>query len=193
MLKAIIETLLFASNRPLSVDKLKEITNEPPEEIVQVIETLNQEYEATERTFRIHELAHGFQLYTLPAYASWVSALYKDDHHPKKLTPASLETLAIIAYNQPITKSEIERLRGVDASGPITTLSERGLIRTAGHAHRLGSPLLYVTAQEFLRYFGLASLADLPKRDELQEFLRQADGLLAEGHTDGQTAAAPAD
>lgn len=176
MLKAIVETLLFASNKPLSVDKLTELTHQPLAAIVEAVAELNHDYEATERTFRIHQLANGFQLYTLPDYASWVSALFKDDHHPKKLTGASLETLAIIAYNQPITKSGIEALRGVDSSGPLSTLLERGLIRITGHAKRPGNPLLYSTAQEFLRYFGLASLADLPKREELEEFLRHADG-----------------
>lgn len=176
MLKAIVETLLFASNKPLHLERLQELIQQPKEDIVNAVEELNREYEATGRTFRIHELAHGFQLYTLPDYVSWVSALFKNDHHPKKLTAASLETLAIIAYNQPITKSGIEGLRGVDSSGPLATLLERGLIRTAGHARRPGNPLLYATTQEFLRYFGLASLADLPKREELEEFLRQADG-----------------
>lgn len=170
-LKNIIEALLFSENNPLTLSRLVEISHGAPEAIVQAIEKLNKEYETTQRTFRIEKVANGYQLYTLAEYSSWVRALYKSSYH--RLSRAALETLAIIVYNQPITRAEIEKLRGVDCTGPILTLLERKLIRIEGRARKPGGPFLYGTGKEFLRYFGLASLNDLPSKEELQSFLQR--------------------
>ena len=168
-LKLIIEALLFAENNPLTLSRLAEISEGIPEEILKSIDELNIEYEASNRTFRIEKVANGYQLYTLPEYSHWVRNLYKSSYH--RLSRPALETLAIIIYNQPVTRPEIEKLRGVDCSGPILTLLERKLVRIEGRAKKPGGPFLYGTGKEFLRYFGLASLNDLPSKDELQAFL----------------------
>ncbi|MCX7785496.1 MAG: SMC-Scp complex subunit ScpB [candidate division WOR-3 bacterium] len=170
-LKNIVEALLFAADSPLTLSKLIEITNRNAEDIMSVIEELNQEYEASKRTFRIEKVAQGFQLYTLPQYSIWVRALYKVSH--QRLSRAALETLSIIVYNQPVTRPEIEKIRGVDCTGPIVTLLERKLIRICGRAKKPGAPFLYGTSKEFLRYFGLQSLDDLPRKEELEEFLQR--------------------
>lgn len=174
ILKNIVEALLFAADSPLTMIKLSEITNRSAEDILSAIEELNQEYEASNRSFRIEKVAQGFQLYTLPQYSIWLRALYKVSHH--RLSRAALETLSIIVYNQPITRPEIEKIRGVDCTGPIVTLLERKLIRISGRAKKPGAPFLYGTSKEFLRYFGLQSLDDLPRKEELEEFLQKRNG-----------------
>ncbi len=168
-LKLIIEALLFAENNPITLSRLAEISEGMPEDILKSIDELNKEYETSNRTFRIEKVANGFQLYTLPEYSHWVRNLYKSSYH--RLSRPALETLAIIIYNQPVTRPEIEKLRGVDCSGPLLTLLERKLVRIEGRAKKPGGPFLYGTGKEFLRYFGLASLNDLPSKDELQAFL----------------------
>jgi len=170
-LKNIIEALLFSENNPLTLARLNELTNSTLEDIAKAIEELNQDYESTERSFRIEKVANGYQLYTLPAYSQWVRLLYKSSYH--RLSRPSLEIVAIIVYNQPITRHEIEKLRGVDCSGPLLTLLERKLIRIEGRAKKPGGPFLYGTGKEFLRYFGLASLNDLPSKEELSAFLQR--------------------
>jgi segregation and condensation protein B len=172
-LKNIVEALLFAENNPLMLSRLIEITNSLPEDIVKSIEELNKEYESTGRSFRIEKVANGYQLYTLPEYSQWVRTLYKSSYH--RLSRPALETLAIIIYNQPVTRPEIEKLRGVDCSGPLLTLLERKLIRIEGRARKPGGPFLYGTGKEFLRYFGLSTLNDLPSKEELQAFLLRQD------------------
>jgi segregation and condensation protein B len=170
-LNQIIEALLFAAPSPVTLSRLCEIADCAPEALNQAIEQLNREYESARRAYRIHRVAQGLQLYTLPDYAQWVRQLFKAQRS-LRLSRASLETLAIIAYRQPVTKPEIEQLRGVDSTAPILTLLERRLIVPAGRAHKPGNPFLYRTSKEFLRYFGLADLDHLPSRDELEEFLR---------------------
>ena len=183
----VIEALLFAAPAPVTLTRLCAIAGCTPEVLNDAIEQLNREYESARRTFRIHRVAQGFQLYTLPEYASWVRQLFAA-HRVSRLSRASLETLAIVAYRQPVTKPEVEQLRGVDSTAPILTLLERRLIVPAGRAHKPGNPFLYRTSKEFLRYFGLADLDHLPSRDELEEFLRsrveqaekEDEGLLSE-------------
>jgi segregation and condensation protein B len=170
MTKSIVEALLFAANAPLSLSRLAQIVGKDPLEIIQAIETLNQDYEATGRTFRIHQVSAGYQLYTQPDYGQWVRSLFEHTHRVR-LSKPSLEVLAIIAYEQPTTKPEIEKLRGIDSAGPIMTLLDRKLIQIEGRAKRPGSPFLYRTTKEFLRYFGLNDLADLPRKEDLEEFL----------------------
>jgi len=179
----IVEALLFAAPSPVSSSRLSEIAGCIPEELNQAIEQLNREYESAGRAYRIHRVAQGLQLYTLSDYAPWVRQLFKTQR-AARLSRASLETLAIVAYRQPVTKPEVEQLRGVDSTAPILTLLERRLIVLAGRAHKPGNPFLYRTSKEFLRYFGLADLDLLPSRDELEEFLRARADQAAEENRD---------
>lgn len=174
MTKQVVEALLFAAQEPLSLSRLVRIIGKDPLEIMQAIDALNQDYAATNRSFRIHQVSAGYQLYTLPEYSQWIKSLFEHTHRAR-LSKASLEVLAIIAYEQPVTRPEIERLRGVDSSGPLMTLLERRLIRIDGRAKRPGNPFLYRTTKEFLRYFGINDLSDLPSKEDLEEFLARSD------------------
>ncbi len=169
-LPSVVEAILFAADEPVPVTKLAEIAGVSPDEARAATERLNEEYEAGGRSFRVHRVAQGFQLYTRPEYAEWVRRLYSHSA-TTRLSRAATEVLAIIAYNQPVTRPDIEKLRNVDCQGPLLTLLERRLIATAGRAHRPGNPFLYRTTREFLRYFGLEKLEDLPRLEELGEFL----------------------
>lgn len=166
--KRIIEILLFVSDKPVSLDTLKSVLEEiDPADIRTMIEELNQEYGSSGRGFSIKEIAGGFQMLTDPLYSKWIAALYK--RPPDRLTGPSLETLAIVAYKQPITRTEIEAIRGVNVDGVLRTLEERNLIRTRGRMEAPGRPILYGTTNEFLQHFGLRSLEELPKLKEFQE------------------------
>lgn len=166
--KKIIEAVLFVSDKPLSIDTLKEVLKDmQPTDIRAIVENLNKEYAASGRSFSIKEIAGGFQMMTDPIYSKSISALYK--RPPDRLTGPGLETLAIIAYKQPITRSGIEAIRGVNVDGVLRTLEERALIRTRGRLEAPGRPILYGTTNEFLQLFGLKSLEDLPKLKEFQE------------------------
>jgi len=151
----VIEALLFAADAPVKLDRLAELAEVQPESARAVIDELNAKYQETGRTFRVQRVAQGFQLYTMPDYAEFVRRLYQHQY-THRLSRAALEVLAIIAYKQPVTRPEVEQLRGVDCSGPLVTLLERRLIATYGRASRPGNPFLYRTTPEFLRYFGLA-------------------------------------
>jgi segregation and condensation protein B len=168
--RRIIEALLFAADTPVPVSRLAELTGTDQDSIRSAVADLNRTYEESGRAFRINRVAQGYQLYTLPEYADWIRRLYLHQH-VLRLSRAAHEVLAVIAYRQPATKPEIEQLRGVDCSGPLLTLLERGLVVTAGRARRPGSPFLYRTTREFLRYFGLESLDDLPRMEEIGAFL----------------------
>lgn len=166
--KKIIEALLFVSDKPVSLDALKDVLKTPEStEIRAIIEELNAEYSSSGRSFSIKEIAGGFQILTDPVYSRWISALYK--RPPDKLTGPSLETLAIIAYKQPLTRSQIELIRGVNVDGVLHTLEERSFIRSRGRLEAPGRPILYGTTAEFLQHFGLKSLDELPKLKEFQE------------------------
>ena len=166
--KRIVEALIFVGEKPVSIDTLKDIVGEIEPAVVRaLIEELNAEYASSARSFQIKEIAGGFQMMTDPVYSKWIASLYK--RPPDKLTGPSLETLAIIAYRQPLTRSEIEAIRGVNVDGVLHTLEERGLIRTRGRLEAAGRPILYGTTTEFLQHFGLKSLEELPKLKEFQE------------------------
>lgn len=167
--KKIIEALLFASDRPLILDEIKDVLEEfGHQEVKELILELKNEYQNTGRSFQITEVAQGFQLSTDALYAPWLKKLYKI-HHKERLTTPSLETLAIVAYKQPITRTEIELIRGVNVDGVINTLLERNLIRITGRKEVVGRPFVYGSTREFLEYFGLNSLEDLPKLEEFVE------------------------
>ncbi|MDO8526041.1 MAG: SMC-Scp complex subunit ScpB [Candidatus Omnitrophota bacterium] len=166
--KKIIEALLFVSDKPISIDALKDVLKDVEPTLIRgIIEELNGEYSSSGRSFAIKEIAGGFQMLTDPVYSRWISALYK--RPPDRLTGPSLETLAIIAYKQPLTRSQIELIRGVNVDGVLRTLEERNLIRSRGRMEAPGRPILYGTTTEFLQHFGLKSLEELPKLKEFQE------------------------
>lgn len=166
--KRIIEALLFVSDKPISIDTLRDVVKGiEPAEVRVIIEELNAEYASSSRSFSVKEIAGGFQMMTDPVYSKWISELYK--RPADKLRGPALETLAIIAYKQPITRSEIEAIRGVNVDGVLHTLEERSLIRSKGRLDAPGRPILYGTTTEFLQHFGLKSLDELPKLKEFQE------------------------
>jgi segregation and condensation protein B len=181
----IIEALLFASDSPLSPDKIqavisakggsasvgKEITLE---EIEEIINSLNEKYRMGGHSFVIKKIAKGYQMYTLPDFAPWIKALFFHNRR-EKLSSQSLEVLAIVAYKQPIVKSDVDRLRGVNSEGPIFTLLDRKLITIVGRKPAPGRPLLYGTTQEFLTHFGLKDLDDLPRIEELEMLLKKKE------------------
>jgi len=169
-MKQIIEALLIATDVPLSVKKIEEITRLPKEQIKHFITELNNEYRSTERAFEIKEIAGGYQIYTLPDFAMWVGALHE---RKSRLSKAALETIAIIAYHQPITRPEIEKLRGVDSSWILETLLQKGLIKTCGRLPVPGRPIKYATTKEFLRYFGIKDLSELPREEDFGEQVAQ--------------------
>lgn len=173
--KHIIEALLFATDGPLSVPKLRAIIGHIDGKLLrQLVTELQQEYERDEHSFALVEVGGGFQIYTKPEYAKWVQELFRGKRSAK-LTAAALESLAIVAYKQPIIKADIEVIRGVNVEGVMATLLERNLVQVVGRDPRPGRPLLYGTTPEFLRYFGLTSLSDLPRIEELEEYLKSKE------------------
>ncbi|MEN6386999.1 MAG: SMC-Scp complex subunit ScpB [Phycisphaerales bacterium] len=169
-IESVIEAILFATDEPLSVDRLVNIAqfNGGAKQIKKCIETLNQQYVETKRSFRIEEIAGGFQMMTLPEYNNWLKNMLKQ-RSDNKLSPAALETLAIIAYKQPIIRADIEAIRGVACGEIVRTLMYKGLVKIAGKAEILGRPLLYGTTKKFLQVFGLSDLKDLPKAEDLKQ------------------------
>ena len=166
--RRIVEALLFVSDKPVSIDALRDVLKDvEPTQVRGIIEELNKEYASSGRSFSIKEIAGGFQMLTDPVYSRWIAALYK--RPSDRLTGPSLETLAIIAYKQPLTRSDIEAIRGVSVDGVIHTLEERNFIKTKGRLDAPGRPILYGTTNEFLQHFGLRSLDELPKLKEFQE------------------------
>lgn len=162
-LKKIVETLLFVSSEPLKAEQITKITEVDKEEIKQVIEELRQEY--LTRALQIKEIAEGYLLTTREEYAPWVKELYREKT-TLKLSNAALETLSIIAYKQPISRAEIEEIRGVEVIAVLETLLERNLIHICGRKETIGRPLLYGTTDKFLKHFGLKSLAEIPPLEE---------------------------
>jgi segregation and condensation protein B len=140
--------------------------------IKDAIRLLNNQYEETGRVFHIIEIAGGYQFATKPDVAVYVSRLYKDRSR-RRLSGAALETLSIVAYKQPVSKSDIENIRGVNCDEVIKSLLEKNLITITGRAESVGRPLLYGTTQDFLRHFGLGSMRDLPKPREIEELLKE--------------------
>ncbi len=167
-IKRVLEALLLVSEKPLLIEQAREVLGAgvEPSDIRRLLTTLAQEYTDTGRGIRVVEVAEGFQLVTDPEVASFVTKLTKRVR-TVRLTKPSLETLAIIAYRQPITRAEIEQIRGVDVSGVLDTLLRVGVTRVAGRKEAVGRPLLYGTTREFLDHFGLKSIKDLPSLRQL--------------------------
>ncbi len=175
-LKTIIESLIFCSSAPLNPERIKEITKVGGKEITQSIEELNQDYEKTERSFRIRKIAGGYQFYALGEFSLYLKELVKTK--PIILSSPSLETLAMIAYRQPITRLEIENIRGVDSTGVIRNLLGKNLIKIVGKKDVIGKPLLYGTTSFFLKHFGLNSTSELPKIEQLSDNSIKTESLV---------------
>lgn len=169
-----LEALILSSPEPVPVKRLCEVMDGiSAARLRQGIDDLNNLYMGCGGSFRIRELAGGFQMYVLPDFEQAVKKLLTRQR-TIRLSQAALETLAIIAYKQPVTKTDIEHIRGVACDGVLHNLLERRLILMAGRSDGPGRPLLYRTTQEFLKYFGLNRLSDLPRMDEIEEMIRQA-------------------
>ena len=181
-LSQVIEALLFSAQKPLATKELvaaikgagdtdelmpNEFSRAKEAEVAAALEQLKIEYVQQGRAFQLAEKAEGWQLVSDPAYAPWVRQLFPAVK-PARLTPPSLETLAIVAYRQPITRADIEAVRGVAVDGVLQSLMERGLVKIAGRAEVPGRPLLYETTQFFLEHFGLRDLNELPNAEELR-------------------------
>ncbi len=167
-LKAIVESLLFASDIPLTIDKIKSILDiQDRQAALNALTSLAQEYESQKRGFFLSEVAGGYQLRTRPEYRQWVRRMKQT--RPARLSRAAMETLAIVAYKQPVLRSDVEHLRGVDSGGTLRTLLERGLIRVLGRKRLPGRPMVYGTSKRFLEIFDLKELSELPTLKDLQE------------------------
>lgn len=164
-LKRIIEALLFASSEPLPFNKIREVTDTfkviKPRFLRQILEELQHDYLTQQRAFRLEEIAQGFLMRSCEEYSSYIELLYRNKR-TEKLSQAAAEVLAIIAYRQPITRPQIEAIRGVDSSGTVQNLLERQLIEPVGKLEAPGKPTLYGITKDFLKHFGLKDLKDLP-------------------------------
>ncbi len=194
-LKLVLEALLFSSQKPLSTVELRSLLaaaaeeaedpaarafkKTPVDQIQAALEQLAAEAEAAARSYRLVCVAGAWQYVTRPEYAPWLRTLLGLKARPPRLSQPALETLAIIAYRQPLTRAEMEQIRGVSVDGVMQTLVERGLVEVTGRAEVIGRPQTYGTTALFLDYFGLRSLDDLPAADELRRLpLQKPPGLL---------------
>jgi segregation and condensation protein B len=183
-LSLILESILFASQKPLSLRELRDLLNAAAEKsedaavqalrrikeepVLEALATLEKFYNDVPRSFRLACIAGSWQFVSHAEYAPWLKALLGEKNRPTRLSQPALETLTIIAYRQPLTRAEMEQIRGVAVDGVVSTLLERGLIENAGRAEVIGRPMTYKTTAQFLEYFGLRSLNELPSADELR-------------------------
>ena len=182
-LKNVIEALLFTAQDSVSVNEIQRVVEQfPPEVIRETILNLREEYDSNGRGLCIAEIAGGFQMCTKAEFSPILRKFHQVESSEKLSRPA-LETLAIIAYRQPVVRSEVESIRGVDVGGVLRTLVEKNLIRVTGRKKTPGGPLIYGTTEEFLRYFGLASLDKLPEVKEL-EVEHESTGMAGEDRRD---------
>ena len=166
-LKRVVEALLLSSDRPVSTTRIAQLCDaEDGRQVRAIIEDLRREYEEEKHAFRVEEIAGGFQVLTHPRYARWVGRLHTSQQQ-ESLSQAALETLAIVAYRQPVTRAEVEDIRGVHCGHMLRSLVDKRLVKVAGRADELGRPMLYGTTRHFLEAFGLRSLKDLPRREKL--------------------------
>jgi segregation and condensation protein B len=170
-LKSIVESLIFASPDPLSLKVLvKTIDSEPPEHVEEALASVCQEWKTRLGGLQLVEVAGGYQIVTKPELHEWVRRLFHE-HSKQRLSIPALETLAVVAYRQPVTGPEITEIRGVNTSGVLGTLVERRLVKVVGRRAVIGRPFLYATTREFLDRFGLNDLGDLPKVEDMAEAL----------------------
>ena len=164
-IKSIVESMLFINEHPLETKELAEVLNVSKKDIERAADELIEELKAHNAGMCIVKIAGGYQMCSVPENEEWVRKLYSE-RTKRKLSTAALETLAIIAYKQPITKMEIESIRGVNADGVTKNLTDAGLIKIGGRKEVVGRPFLFITTRKFLEYFGLNAIKDLPKLDE---------------------------
>lgn len=179
---SVIEALIFASEEAISANEIiraiKEIDGEDVQislqDIENCIEDLNKKYSQFSLSFKLVKIANGYLFATNPEYAKYIGYL-SSEKSKKRLSQAALETLSIVAYKQPITKPDLEAIRGVNSDYILNTLLEKNLIKITGRGETVGRPLLYTTTDEFLKYFGLNNLSDLPKPREIEEIMKDED------------------
>jgi len=180
-LTSVVEALIFSSPEPLPWEKLSEIIQKDEEEILldeeivrRIVTRLNERYEENDLSFRIEETGGGFTFVTQPRYHPWLS-IFQHENAYRKLSQPAIETLAIVAYRQPITKPEVDQIRGVDSGYILRQLLEKMLVMVSGRADSPGKPLLYKTTKYFLKHFGINSVDELPKPREIDEILKDDD------------------
>lgn len=180
-LSSVLEALIFASLDPMSWEKLAAIVKESEEELEldeqtvwQIVDQLNDQYEENDLAFRIEQTGGGFTFVTQPRFHPWLS-IFQHENAYRRLSQSAIETLAIVAYRQPITKPEVDSIRGVDSGYILRQLMEKMLIRVSGRADSAGKPLLYKTTPFFLKHFGINSVDELPKPREIDEILKDDD------------------
>lgn len=185
-----VEALIMASPEPLPSRKIAEMVEGlTPSLVGQAVATLNNRYMESGNSFRIREIAGGYQIFIVPEFAGYVQEIFSR-RRKLRLTRASLETLAIVAYRQPVTRADIEQIRGVASDGVLHTLAEKNMIAIRGRADTVGKPLQYGTTDEFLKFFGLNSIDDLPRMSEIEELIASEGAesdfeLSLEDDTDG--------
>jgi len=187
-LKFILESILFSAQKPMSVKEIREVLSNAAEQedadatvkglkkskeddVTAALDELARDHEGAGRSYRLACVAGSWQFVTQPEFAPWLKALVGVKARPPRLSQPALETLAIIAYRQPITRAEVEQIRGVNVDGTMQTLTERGLVEARGRAEVVGRPMTYGTSALFLEYFGLRALEDLPAADELRKIV----------------------
>ena len=190
----IVEALLLVTDKPITAARITSVVPDlKPEEVPLIIDQLNQAYLETGRTFRVRELSGGYRLYTQPEYQQYIEALATTTRE-SRLSQAALETLAVVAYRQPVSRSDVEYVRGCDCDGVMRTLLSRKLVTIKGRSDSPGRPLLYGTTDRFLEYFGLARITDLPDWSEIaalvEEVTPQVKLTLVKG-PEGEDAAVP--
>ena len=173
--KALIEAMLFASSRPLGVGTIQEVTGFDKEQVRSVLNNLSKDYENQGRGMMLKEVASGFQLRTLPEFSGEIGRMHQVRPR-RRLSRSALETLAIIAYRQPVTRTEIEQIRGVDSGAVMKTLMSQDMIRLLGRKEAPGRPMLYGTTRVFLEYFELRDLDSLPTLEEIGELGEELEG-----------------
>jgi segregation and condensation protein B len=175
-LRAIVEAVIYVTDEPLSADQIATALQQPAARIGQILAELTSEYNKADHGLTIREVAGGYKMATKPEHHEAIRAFVKNLKPPLKLSLAALETLALIAYKQPITAPEIMEVRGVQGAGVIKTLVDRKLIAAAGRKNVVGKPMLYKTTKEFLVQFGLKDLSELPTLKEFEELGRLSLG-----------------
>lgn len=182
-IKAIIEALIFVSGEPITLNRIRDVIEGVDKKTLERLASeLKDEFNREHSGLQLVEIANGYQLTTRSEYANWIKKLNKIKVSTKLSKPA-METLAIIAYKQPIIKPEVEKIRGVDSGGVIKTLLERKLIKIIGRMDIVGKPMMYGTTPEFLQYFGLKDLTDLPTLREFQELKEEEVPVTASAET----------
>jgi segregation and condensation protein B len=174
LLKAVIEAAIYITDEPLTADQISGALEQPAEKVKEILSRLTQEYARPDRGLTVRELAGGYKMGTKPEHHESIRQFVKKLQPPLKLSLPALETLAVVAYKQPITAPEIMEIRGVQGAGVLKTLIDRKLIATAGRKDVIGKPIMYKTTKEFLVQFGLSSLKELPTLKEFEELGRMA-------------------